>query len=54
MLLISEDLDEIFALADRIGVMFHGRLSPLRPAEGWTLSEIGLAMAGAERAAHAA
>jgi simple sugar transport system ATP-binding protein len=54
VLLISEDLDEIFAIADRIGVMYHGRLSPLRPAEGWTLAAIGLAMAGAEEAAHAA
>jgi simple sugar transport system ATP-binding protein len=46
VLLISEDLDEIFALADSIAVMFHGRLSAARPAETWTLSEIGLAMAG--------
>ena len=53
VLLISEDLDEIFALADRIGVMYHGRLSPLRPAEAWTLAEIGLAMAGSDRAAGA-
>jgi len=54
VLLISEDLDEIFALADRIGVMYHGRLSPLRPAEAWTLAAIGLAMAGSVEAAHAA
>ena len=53
VVLISEDLDEIFALADRIGVMYHGRLSPLRPAEAWTLSEIGLAMAGSARVAEA-
>ena len=46
VLLISEDLDEIFALADAIAVMFHGRLSEARPAKTWTLSEIGLAMAG--------
>jgi simple sugar transport system ATP-binding protein len=39
-------LDEIFALADRIAVMFHGRLSDARPAEAWTLAAIGLAMAG--------
>jgi len=54
VLLISEDLDEIFAIADRIGVMYHGRLSPSRPAEGWTLAAIGLAMAGTAEAAHAA
>jgi len=54
VLLISEDLDEIFALADRIAVMFHGRLSVARPAEAWTLAAIGLAMAGGEEVAHAA
>jgi energy-coupling factor transporter ATP-binding protein EcfA2 len=31
VLLISEDLDEIFALADRIAVMHHGRLSSAAP-----------------------
>jgi general nucleoside transport system ATP-binding protein len=50
VLLISEDLDEVFALADRIGVIASGRLSALAPRADWTLQSLGLAMAGAEHA----
>jgi ABC-type uncharacterized transport system ATPase subunit len=50
VLLISEDLDEIFALADRIAVLHDGRLSPVLPAAEWTLAGIGLAMAGSRHA----
>ena len=46
VLLVSEDLDEIFALADRVAVMHHGRLAAARPAGEWTRAAIGLAMAG--------
>ena len=46
LLLISEDLDEVFALADRIAVMHHGRLTAASPTADWTLAAIGLAMAG--------
>jgi len=51
VVLISEDLDELFAIADRIAVMFHGRLSDAR--RDWTLAEIGLAMAGSRGPMHA-
>ena len=46
VLLITEDLDEIFAVADRIAVIHAGRLTAARPVADWTLAAIGLAMAG--------
>jgi simple sugar transport system ATP-binding protein len=46
ILLISEDLDEIFAIADRIVVLFEGRIVGEMKAEGADLDEIGLMMAG--------
>jgi len=51
IVLISEDLDELFAIADRIAVMFHGVLSEAR--DDWTVTQIGLAMAGGAQFAHA-
>jgi simple sugar transport system ATP-binding protein len=54
ILLISEDLDEVFALADRVAVMHRGTLTPTRPAEAWTLASIGLAMTGTHAAEAAA
>jgi simple sugar transport system ATP-binding protein len=46
VLLISEDLDELLALSDRILVMFGGRLVGEVPASGADPSRIGLMMAG--------
>ena len=54
ILLVSEDLEEIFALADRIAVMYRGRLSRPIPAREVDMRRIGLMMAGAQpEAAHA-
>lgn len=47
VLMISDDLDEVLALGDRVAVMHNGQLSPARPAQAWTREAIGLAMAGA-------
>jgi simple sugar transport system ATP-binding protein len=46
VLLVSEDLEEIFSLADRIAVMFRGEIMGVVPAAEATLEEIGLMMAG--------
>ncbi len=46
VLLISEDLDEVLALADHIAVMHRGRLTAARPVAEWSLAALGLAMAG--------
>jgi simple sugar transport system ATP-binding protein len=53
ILLASEELDDLFALCDRIGVMFRGRLLAILDARTATREEIGWLMAGQERAAAA-
>ena len=45
-LLISEDLDEILGLADRIAVMYEGRIVGIVPVEEARRNQIGLMMAG--------
>ena len=51
VLLISEDLDEVMSLADRIAVVYRGRLTAPKPADALTTREIGLLMAGQWREA---
>ena len=48
VLLISEDLDEILALADRLLVIYEGRITGEFDPATATVEEIGLAMAGGE------
>ncbi len=46
VLLISEDLEEIFALSDRIAVMYGGRIMADIPVAEATVERVGLLMAG--------
>lgn len=46
VLLVSNELDEIMALSDRIAVMFHGQISAVLSRSDATREKIGLLMAG--------
>jgi simple sugar transport system ATP-binding protein len=45
-LIVSEDLDEILALSDRIAVIYEGRIVKIDKTESFGLEEIGLLMSG--------
>jgi simple sugar transport system ATP-binding protein len=47
VLIVSSELDEIYALADRIAVMYEGRITGVRPPTV-PVEELGLLMAGSE------
>ena len=51
ILLVSEDLDEILALSDRIVVMYEGEIVGEMAASEADLDQLGLLMAGRGRAA---
>jgi general nucleoside transport system ATP-binding protein len=46
LLLVSEDLDELLSLSDRIAVMHAGRVTAVFSAPDFDVQEIGLRMAG--------
>ncbi len=46
VLLVSADLDELFALSDRLMVMYGGRVMGILPIAEATLERVGLMMAG--------
>jgi simple sugar transport system ATP-binding protein len=56
VLVISQDLDELFEIADRIAVIHAGELSEARPAATLTREAVGLLMTGSDdmRGHHAA
>ena len=47
VVLLSEDLDEVLALSDRIAVIYEGRIMGIVPSAEATPEKIGLLMAGA-------
>jgi simple sugar transport system ATP-binding protein len=46
VLVISQDLDELLEISDRLAVMFMGRLSPAMATELATREAVGLLMGG--------
>jgi simple sugar transport system ATP-binding protein len=48
VLVISQDLDELFEIADRIAVIHQGEVSGPRLTREVTREDIGLLMAGAQ------
>ena len=46
VLVVSEELDELLALSDRLMVMARGRLSPALPVAEATVERLGLWMSG--------
>ncbi|HPL29253.1 MAG TPA: ATP-binding cassette domain-containing protein, partial [Anaerolineae bacterium] len=50
VLLISEDLEELLAVSDRIAVLFEGQIMGIVPTAGADVEALGLMMAGAKAA----
>jgi simple sugar transport system ATP-binding protein len=48
VLVVSAELDEVLGLADRVAVMFHGKIVAMLPIEEATRERVGLLMAGSE------
>lgn len=46
ILVVSEEIDELFAICDRIAVMYRGCISPAIPVSSITTEELGRWMAG--------
>jgi simple sugar transport system ATP-binding protein len=49
ILLVSEDLEELFALSDRLAVMYQGKFMGVAAPKDLTVEEVGLMMAGSKQ-----
>ncbi|ULH14865.1 ABC transporter ATP-binding protein [Deinococcus sp. KNUC1210] len=52
VLIVSEDLEELMSLSDRIAVLYHGELLGPYPVQDVTRERLGLLMTGGSGAAH--
>ena len=43
---ISEDIDELFTISDRMCALFDGQLSPIKTTTDLTIEQVGSWMAG--------
>lgn len=46
IVIVSQDLDELFAIADRVAVIFDGKLSKSLPVHNTSVEQVGLLMGG--------
>jgi ABC-type uncharacterized transport system ATPase subunit len=46
ILVVSEDIDELFTISDRMCALYHGQLSPAKATIETTIDEVGTWMAG--------
>ena len=46
ILVVSEDIDELFTISDRMCALFDGQISPNKPTSETTIEEVGQWMAG--------
>jgi general nucleoside transport system ATP-binding protein len=53
IVIVSQDLDELMRIADRVAVLARGRLTAARPVAEVTVEALGRAMAGMREVSHA-
>ena len=53
ILVVSEELDELFEICDRLAVIAQGRMSEAKPVRETNAEEIGMLMSGSFIAPHA-